>query len=389
MKLFFTYMQLEIKRIFKLFPRICIITCLLICTALLFRAGYAAGKKPEVQKINIGVAADGEDLEYLEMGIYVLQHMESTKEICHFEIVEADEGMQKLEDKRLDALFLFPKSYVRSVYYGVEEPIELRFGTAQTGISSLLLRQLADTVSNLMIDSKAGVYAMQDMYEGWGIKYKTDADELTGHYMLKILDRQKIFETQKGDMLEGMTVPVYYGCAAFVLLFLMWGLCCGSIFGEQNPVLEQLLVRNGLSKGKQLVARYLALLLFFLTNYGLLSAVFLSFAGHEYLGAVCKFSCVWLLICVLIFMIYGITRDAIGGTMFGFLTISILAFFSGFFYPLTYFPEWMQKVAEILPTRVLFRYGVACVTGVGEGRELILLLVYTAMGWLCMRGKKT
>ena len=68
---------------------------------------------------------------------------------------------------------------MRSVYYGIDKPISIRFGTAQSGISSLLFKQLSETVSDYMMDSKAGVYAMQDMYDSWDLDYSFDADELS------------------------------------------------------------------------------------------------------------------------------------------------------------------------------------------------------------------
>ena len=40
-----------------------------------------------------------------------------------------------------------------------------------------------------MMDSKAGVYAMQDMYDSWDLDYSFDADELSEKYVMRILDR--------------------------------------------------------------------------------------------------------------------------------------------------------------------------------------------------------
>ena len=114
-------------------------------------------------------------------------------------------------------LLLFPENYVTSVYYGEEEPLTLCFGTAQSGISSLLLGQLSDAISEYMMQAKAGVYAMQDMYDSWHLKYSSDADELTARFMMKIFDRKGMINVQTVSSTGTENPVIYYITAGFIV----------------------------------------------------------------------------------------------------------------------------------------------------------------------------
>ena len=84
-----------------------------------------------------------------------------------------------------------------------------------------------------------------------------------------------------------------------------------------------------------------------------------------------------LLVCSFILIVYELFGDGVGGMLFIFFSTVIMGFISGFFYPSSYFPEWVQYLGRFLPTGVLFDYVSACISGQNIFAPLINILLYT------------
>ena len=390
MQKFSVYLKLECKRILKLFPGMIIVTMLVLSVCAIFllqdtkSSSSFKNSSSGIKTINIGIVYSDEDKQFLGLGFYMLEHADDIGYICKFKEVSLDEGQRLLDNKQLDVLAIFPKDYVRSVYYGIDKPISIRFGTAQSGISSLLFKQLSETVSDYMMDSKAGVYAMQDMYDSWDLDYSFDADELSEKYVMRILDRTAMIKKDTIDATDGLSSTMYYVCVGIVLVLLFWGLNCGSVLGKNQKMLSALLQRQQLSGIKQYFARYLSLLFLFTLNYiAIATASYIATSKMQIdfisAGSYIKLIPLLFLLCAVVLCVYEISNDGIGGMIFFFFSSLIMGFVSGFFYPLSYFPTWMQSVAEFLPTRIMFEYTTACIKNNLSYGVFVKLILYTVL----------
>lgn len=375
MNKFLVYLKLELKRILKLFPMICMVTFVVLAAAGFFFINQDEAQKNTeapasisgLKNMQIGIVSDEGDLPFLDMGLYMVQHTDKLKYICSFINVSEEKGQEMLENEQLDMLAIFPSDYVESVYYGVNEPIVVRFGSAQSGVSSLMFRQLAEAVSDYMMEAKAGTYAMQDMYLRWGLAYGSDADRLAEKYIMRILARNGALSEEKVDATLGMSSTVYYGCVALVLIMMFWGLNCGSVLGKNQKIMTVLLARHKLSEVKQYIAKYIAVLILFLMNFiviALSAAVIMKIMNIDIVPIYAYFQVLPVLMAAaaMVLCVYEISNDGIGGMLFFFFATVILSFLSGFFYPLSYFPIWLQKIAEFLPTKIMFDYISKCIT---------------------------
>lgn len=315
----------------------------------------------EVKTMNIGIVSDEGNAEFLKFGLSLLENTDDIRYVCHFDYVSEKDGDYMLSQGKLDALAIFPKDYVKSVYQGVDKPITLRFGTGQSGMTTLLFRQLFDTISDYMIESKAGVYTMMDFYKNHQLNYYADSDQLAKRYMMRILARKSLIAEENANATGDVNHFTYYTCVTIILVLLFWGLSSGSILGKDHMLLSRLLVRQNMSKLKQYLARFLALFVFLLLNASVLCIIGslvnitlkMAFAPVSFLMHLVP---VLMLLCAIILCVYELSQDGIGGMLFFFFASVILGFLSGFFYPLSYFPVWMQSVAKWLPTRVMFEY---------------------------------
>lgn len=390
MQKFNIYLKLECKRILRLFPGMIIVTLLVlsVCAIFLFKDEKSSqsvkNNSASLKTVNIGIVYSEEDKQFLGIGFYMLEHADDIGYICKFKEVSLEEGQKLLDNEQLDVLAIFPKDYVRSVYYGVDVPISIRFGTAQSGISSLMFKQLSETVTDYMMDSKAGVYAMQDMYDSWNLDYSSDADELSEKYVMRILDRTAMIKKKTVDATDGLSSTMYYVCVGIVLVLLFWGLNCGSVLGKNKKMLTALLKRQQMSGISQYFAKYLSLLFLFVLNYIVIAtAAYIATAKMQidFISAesYIKIIPLLLLLCAVVLCVYEISNDGIGGMIFFFFASLIMGFVSGFFYPLSYFPMWMQKVAKFLPTRIMFEYTAACIKNTLSFDILAKLILSTVL----------
>lgn len=384
---------MECKRILRLFPRICLVTILAVILGGGFFVLSCSTKdkgQAELSVMNIGVVAGSEDSHYIDIGMYIMQHTDDLKYVCDFKKVTEQEGQQGLENEKLDALIIFPDDYVRSVYYGGEMPIIIRFGTAQSGLSSVMFGRLSEVISDYMRESKAGVYAMQDMYDSWNYKYKADSDELVERYAFKIFSRKDMLVEETAESEGGINIIHYYFGAALNLLFMFWGLNCGSVLGKTEKMFRTLLRIRGVSQLKQLSAKFVSLLLLFLLNYlvvmGLVGIIInflppsvdLGVTDNIMLIAV-KIMPALLLVCSFVLLVYELFHDSIGGMIFIFFATVIMGFLSGYFYPASFFPVWIQGIGRWLPTGVLFEYVTQCMESYDIVISLIKVVIYTVV----------
>ncbi len=383
MKAFFYYYYLEWKRVRRLIPGILLISLLVCAVAgLLFlnRANADTAETP----MTVGIVSDEGNLPFLSMGFRLAAQTEELKNLLAFEDVEEDEGQQMLEAGELGALVIFQDDYVRNVYYGTEEPIIIRFGASQSGISSVLVRELTDVVAQYLLESRSAVYAMQDLYTLYGQDYSESADALSETLLIRIVGRTNFIETETVDGTDGLSTTAYYLCVAVVLILLFWGMICGSVIGRDGSVMRMMLRRTLLPLAAQYVAKLLALFTMFLSCYLVLGGI-ASFAGQAsgLFGIDARFLIAGipalLPVCALAILVFEVSGDGIGGMLFFFFASVIMAFLSGFFYPISYFPDWMQRTAGILPTRILLIYFEECLSGTISGAALSGILVLTAL----------
>ncbi len=385
------YFKLECKRIMKLLPGILAITLFVLTITGFLLANKYFDKQSSIEdthnvsdlkNMKIGIVANEGEMDFLDIALYLIEQTDDFGDICSFIFVSENEGQKMLEQKELDILTIFPDNYVKSVYRGTEEPIVVRFGTAQSGVSSLMFRQLADSLTNYMMECKAAVYTLQDKYDEWDISVKKDDEQITAELIKEILNRTSLLKQETVSATEGLHSILYYVCVAIVLMTLLWALSCGSVLGKNSKTMPMLLERQGVSPLTQYLVKFASLFLFFLTNYlviAVIAMIVTHVLGITFIPISAYFMIIPILLpaCAITLCVYELSKDGIGGMLFLFFGTVIFSFLSGFFYPLSYFPVWMQKIAAFLPTKVMFHYVSCNVVKANAGYSFVGLLIYT------------
>ena len=159
-----------------------------------------------------------------------------------------------------------------------------------------------------------------------------------------------------------------------MLLLLSCGLLSPSCFRPEKKLLQLKLAQSGLSIPLQFLAKQLAccgnLCLLFLMLSLILSLVapllpitiLQQTTFVEWMRAFLPVLLAIPLLTAFFHVIYELIPDSVAGILFLFISILLMGYLSGYFYPFSMLPNSIQNLSHLLPTRILFQYTSGCLT---------------------------
>lgn len=377
---------------FKAFPAILVQTLFLSAgiVFLLYGLIQADAQDSDKQRIRLGIVGDTRD-EYLGFGITALENLDSSRytlELVSFE--EEEQAKEALGADQIRAYIVFPENFVDSIVRGENTPLTFCIKGGQVGIGAALVQELADSVSEVLVHSQAGIYTMQQFYISQSrTDSRRDEAELNIRYFDLILGRSRLFDLQLSGMGDGLSYEAYYICALLLFFLLVWGINGCHLLVHTDLSVQRMLQGRGFGSGAQVLGEYLAWLLLFLVNFALvgagLAAVMwcadISIDTFSTVGGMAIFfvRCLPVIICLsaLQYFLYSLTENLVGGLLGQFLMAVGLGFLTGCFYPASFFPETLRKISGILPTGQCLSYMEAAVRQKSDAGKTAVLLVWT------------
>ena len=370
------YLRLMFLRVLKIFPRVFLISLLLFSTVLLFAGGVFSSEKEDITKkrVLVGIAGETDD-PILSLAIDLLSMVDSSSLSIEFKVMEEDEARAGMRSGELQAYVLVPEGFVESLnYYTNDAPMTFVSTDGAVGVGTLLVNEIAESVSGLVLETENAVYGMQTYAkEHFGDVY-TGAEigelgyRLVETYGLMILAREDLFEITEMPNERNLSFTTYYLIAAILIFLLFWGITLSPLYAERDPALSRLLAAGRLSVFSQVAAEYLSYALTMLVMTlllipaagGLLFFGGISIPEFEQMsaGGNVFLSCLQLipsvipavfLIASLQFFLYELANGMIPGILLQAFTGLIGGYLSGCFYPVSYFPEFLKTAGDLLP----------------------------------------
>lgn len=393
------YFFLQCRRAVRFLPAAFLVTLLLgaaLCLTVFVQLRTAPEDTSE-QKFRIGVVGDTSET-YLGMGISMLEHLDSSRFTCEFPSLGLSEAQKELESGELSAYVIVPDDFVESVVSGTNSKVTFVTGTAQAGLRELLVREMASSISRIITESQAGIYAMQEFYEAHGIlsSLYADADRLNLLYFDLILSRTQLYEVETLNDDGAVPLSAYYLCAALLLYLLFFGIACSFLFIRNDWALPRLLSARGFGVFRQTAAECgaccMLMLLGLLGFAAFLTPVFVRMAPAldapfsleqaEVLPLAAGLLLAAALIGTMYFLLFELTSGLVAGTLLGFCISVFLGYLSGFFYPVSFFPEGVRRLAGFLPTGMLFSCLQNALTGKSALSPFLGAAAWLSVFWL-------
>lgn len=390
------YWNVQLKRMMKALPGICLLTVLLTVSLLFLLKAmfFVEQSKEENQVARIGIVGDLSD-SYLGVGISVLMNMEGIKSMADIQTMTETEAKERFEAGEISAYLMVPDGFIDSILTGENKEIVYVTTEETQGIGGMLVNELVGSISNLVTVTQTHVYTMQtylienDMRD----QLSKATEGLNFAFIGAVLNRMDIYDLQETGHSNRLSVTGHLFTGILLLLILLWGMNCVSLMVREDFSLLRLLQVKGLNPAAQVTAE--------VTAYSILQCVTLclvfvcviivkSVMGLEIpewdvleitekLWFVCKWIPVVLLIAVLQAFLYELVTNVVNGVLLQFIVAVSMAYLSGCIYPISFFPKAIQLVAGWSPVGVALRYIQKSFAGQGIIVEFLFILLYIGL----------
>lgn len=388
-------LKLEIKRAMKNLPQLILgaaiislaVIIIVICCA------YSGKSQTTSTKSNIALVTNNNTL-IESVGMDVLGNMESAKNLFDISLLEEDEAKKAFDEGNLLSVVIFPNNYIESISRGDNEPAQVLLKNEGVSFSLNMIAELCGAASNLLAATEAVSYAAADFCNEYGLsKEKSQiTDDMDVNCARVILEREDNFNKVtiygEGDV----STAQGYACSAVVVLLLLWGISCGSIFKGDSPVLVNKLAANLIPVRRQEGFKLLALVCLIGSMFLILGGVLLlAFPFAAKLFAVIDIDTVWQLILMLLALIpavvlasaivmfsFTIASGQIGGIILLFIETIIMSYTSGCLMPSYYLPDAIKELGKFMPTYFMQKQATNALSGFVSAKNTIIILVYAA-----------
>lgn len=392
---FFRCLAARWKQAARLLPALLLTAALLLAAGGLYlRAGLGDGS--ENRMLRVALTGETEDDPLLRAGLELLEAQDGTRFILTFFPMEEAEALQKLDRGEVDAVLAFPAGFVRALMEGREgTQLRLTVPAAASGLGAALTEELARLGSELLSQAERSVYTLQDVLaeELPDTDPYAAGDALAESYLHLLLDREELFAVETAGLSRGLDSGEYYLCAGTVLLLSFFGLAAAPLAGARSNGLNRLLAASGLPASGQCAAELIAWLGVLLPAFAVLwlsASALLTYvpalggllpdaSGAARYALRALFPALMLAAGQL--LLIELAAGALDGLLLEFLAAGVLGFAGGCFYPISFFPAFLEKLGAALPTGAALRWTGApdLNSGLLVGAYLIVFFFLTAL----------
>jgi len=323
--------------------------------------------------------------------VFAIQNFDSSRQYLEFLPLEEPEAERALRGGEITGYIRIPRGFVEAALRGDDMQVEYVAGSSPSSLGPLLMQEVADIISQVVIHAQSGVYGFLSLTGNLG----TDAalrreltDRLTLDYVQTILAREQVFSVEYLGYSAGLRFGDYYFCAFFLLTVLLCGLPCTGLLVMRDRALSRTLRSRGMGTVRQTAAEALPFFLMLAAcTLLLLPAVGAALSAGKTgiltdrhgAGAFLRLGLALLpAVLVLAAMEYFLCQLAdsiISGVLLQVLTILVMSVASGYFLPVHSLPAPVQMLSSWLPTGVALQSAAGVLSGAGCGWPPILWTV--------------
>lgn len=392
-------LKLEIKRAMKNLKRL-MLGALIIAGVIILIVVCCASLRKEKKVINHArVALVTNNNTVIEsVGMDVISNMETAENLFEFIVTDEESAMNEFEKGSLSGVIIFPNNYISEIGRGDNVPAKVYLRTQGTSMALGMISELCSAAGSLLASTEANSYALQDMLKEYKVvdhrnEMIDDMDVISARV---ILSRDEVFNkiTLVGE--GEVSIALGYACSALVMLFLLWGMSCGTVLKSDSYVLTKKLEAGMIPVRKQLAYKFMALFILLATLYliifGLLFASYPLARELYMLVDIDKFAKllllffsmipVLLLATSIIMACFSLAANQIGGILLLFILTLVMGYSSGCLLPIVYIPKVIRAFGKVLPTHFMLKEATNAVIGTVDLKCVVIILAYALLFYL-------
>lgn len=391
------YFYLQLKRATRYLPFIIAVT-LALCIALsLALSTLVSTDNSDAKNKKIKVATVGDFVDsYLDFGMSALQSMDSSRFTLEVLSLTEDEANEALANGEIVGYAIIPNEFIIDAVSG--DVGQIQFVTNNSGVDmfSLFKKEVLDLISCLLVESQNGVYAMEDICVDSGFSNRDRYDnsiQLSKNYVTLIFNRANALEVEIVGISDSLSFSGYMFAGITVLIMLLSAIPCCPVFIRRDTSHPKLMNANRFSPAHQILGEYSAFFAIMLINTAILTIAMAIGAGKLFpmILELADFTIAEILILPLLlipaalaitamqFLLFELTDSLISGVLLQFFCALVLAYASGCFYPISFFPKAIRFFSSLTPSGIARAYLSSILSGADGLMYIVALIAYATI----------
>ncbi len=358
------YFRLQCKRFFKLTPVVLMLSALLLGTLGLAFFGMFSNAENDQQQslLNIGIVGNMEE-SYLGMAINALQNLDSSRFSIAVETVDSDSAAaDRLKRGELVAYIVLPDDFITEALHGNVQKITCVTSSGASDFGARITEELMKTVTVIVADSQKTVYGFHSAASESGMDNSTVYELGNGvalEVIAAILNRESAYEIVEVGTAGVDAVDDPLLCGMLVLMLMLWGITCCTVFSARSTALNRVLSAKGMCAAAQVVGEYLAYLLFMTVILSVMTGAVVILSRflpaiplldeYDFSRLIPGMLVPLMTVSAMQFFLYEAAGGPVAGALLQFLCAMGTGYVSGCVYPAYFFPRQVQDAAAWLP----------------------------------------
>lgn len=379
------YFCVQLKRLLRLLLPVLLVTAVIFgCLMVVYDAVSGLSEGSEVTtKFRIGVVGTASDF-YLQMGLKAIGSIDSSRfsvELVEMEEADAENAMRR---GKITAFVVFPEGFLDAAFRGDIIPLKFVCAAGSMGLASMITDEFTQVIEIMLIETQRGIYGAEDAMNSVGQSSSQVVNDLSVEYAEFVFNRGRMYRTSTLGVFGGMGMQGYWATGLCTVLILLICLVFSPMMVREDHALTRMLCAQGRSITGQVLCDFGVYMLGLLGIAGVVLAYLVFWMGASVTGMMLlKALPVLLGLGAMSFLLYELCSNLISGVLLQFFVAVVLCFISGCMYPITFFPETVQKLAAYLPTALAREQIAHCILQTHDVISTAALLGYGCVFLTC------
>ena len=375
------YFCVQLKRLLRLFLPVLLVAAILFgCLMVVYDTITSMSEESKVTtKYQIGVVGAASDF-YLQMGLKAMNSIDSTRfsiELVEMEEKAAEDAMRK---GTIAAFMVFPESFLDAAFHGEIMPLKFVCAAGAVSIVSMIKDEFTQMLEIMLLESQKGIYGSGDAMNSLGLSGSKVVNDISIAYAEFVFSRGNMYRASTLEAFDGLGLEGYLVTGLCIVLFLLICLTFAPMMIRRDHALGRMLC----AQGRGVIAQSLCDFGVYLLGLALIAAVVLAYliflmqasvTGAMLLQALPAL----LMLGAMSFLMYELASDLVSGVLLQFFAALVLCFITGCLYPITFFPDAVQKLASFLPTGIARAQIANCMLQTHHVGNTIGALIYASV----------
>lgn len=379
------YFYIQLKRLRHVFlPLLLAAAVLFGCFVIVYDAmSDIYDDAGDMAKFKIGIVGTADEM-YMQMAISAVSSIDSTRFSIDFLEMEQSDAEKAMQRGSIDAYVVFPEGFLDAAFHGKIIPLKFVCTAGSVGLVSMIKNEFTQMIEIMVTEAQRGIYGSREALASLGLKHSQVVNNISLEYAELVFRRGNIYRVSTQPSFDGLGMGGYLITGICIVLFLLICLTFSPIMVRRDYALCRILCARGCSVTRQVLCDFAVYLLGLLTVAGVILVYLVLFLQVSITGSMLiKALPALLALGAMSFLMYELASNLISGVLLQFFVSVAMCFVSGCMYPITFFPETMQKISLFLPTGVAREQIAHCMRGTHDWKHTAALLGYCLVFTVC------